>query len=407
MTQDIQYQVDQLLMEQGEYVPLELLLLVGRLSYGDYEAWRNGELDYLDEVLFGDPEHIQELLQQAADYMQRRGWRAETVTYQNWRTGAAKPLRFSATGILNHHFHQCYRKAQDQPQLDLFTDAPATNLANGISQALINRNTPEARRQLERLYDTAPDYSRLGDLEQLVEAAENLDLPVNDAATEMRFLQETLIPSAESLLGKASRNLLIPLWRRLSNTLQDRPYHSSEPELHLSYTAAQAMDWDKVRQAVEREPQWQTESVLLLRHAKACDNLHQQAAALQSWFALCWQFPEQCNELEAANNHELRHQWIAFQELETEPSPQSFPAWMLLSKPGLTRLLPDPATIPAACPDSYRVVYRLQYNRMHSNAEQKNNKDQSRGNDNTMALRAQLQRLDPDLFRYFLQEIDT
>ncbi len=58
----IEQQIDRLLLEQGEYHPLEFLLQEGRLSYADYESWRNGEIRDLSEMLFGDPEQITKTL---------------------------------------------------------------------------------------------------------------------------------------------------------------------------------------------------------------------------------------------------------------------------------------------------------------------------------------------------------
>ncbi len=405
MSQHIQHQVDQLLLEQGEYLPLEFLLQEGRLLYADYETWRNGGLDTLDEALFGDPEHIQQQLMQAENYLQQRGWQAETISYPAWESEntTSRPLCFSTNKKLDLCFHRRYHKPQNQPQMDLFTDAPATNLVNGIIQALINRNSAEARRLLERLYDTAPDHARLGELECLVEAAEDLNTPVTDAAAELKTLQKSLAPLAETLLGKDSRNLLIPLWRRLSSALQDQQYQASLPELHLSYTAAQAMDWEAARQMVEQEPRWQADPILLLRHAQACEQLHLQPKALLSWFNLCWQFPQQCDALESSSDHPLRQQWIAFQELEPELPVQSFPAWLLLSKPGLTRLLPEPGSISGnnemLYPASYLTLFRLQHNRLNSHAKH--------GNEKTMTLRAQLKQQDPALFQHYLGNIDA
>ena len=109
MTHHIHNLVDQLLLEQGEYRPLEFLLQEGRLSYADYEAWRNGELDFLDEALFGDPDHIQQDLLQAEEYLQRRGWQAETLSYEAWRRHAqagSHPLRFSANTDFDARFHR-------------------------------------------------------------------------------------------------------------------------------------------------------------------------------------------------------------------------------------------------------------------------------------------------------------
>jgi len=342
--------------------------------------------------LFGDCEHIQQQLTQAADYLQRLGWQMETVSYQTWRNDHSPRLSFSQNSALDHCFHQRYQKPQDQPQLDMFTDAPATHRVNGITQALVNRNAAEARRQLEGLYDTAPDHARLGELERLVEAAENIDAPVIDTAADMQLLQTTLTPLAESLLGKESRNLLIPLWRRLSLALHDQPYQTAQPELHASYTASRAMDWNTARQAVEQAPDWQAAPVLLQRHAHACDQLHLRCDALLSWFNLCWRFPQQSDALESSSDAELHQQWIDFLELEPELPTQTFPAWLLLARPGLTRILAAPHNDTTACPASYKTIHRLQNNL-------------SAPTDEHIALRARLKQQDPVLFQHYLNNI--
>jgi len=394
----IRQRVDQLLLEQGEYLPLEFLLYEGRLNYSDYEAWRNGELATLDSALFGNVEQIQQQLLQAAAYLQQRGWQAQTITYVAWQHHPApadsKTLRFSDNNTLDGYFHQRYHQPPDQPQMDLFTDAPATSLVNGIIQALIDRNSSEARRLLEGLYETAPDNVRLGELDCLVDAAESLDSPVNNLSDELRILQEQLVPLAQDLLGKDSRNLLIPLWRRMSSALQSQPYQIARAELHLSYTAGQAQDWALVRRAVERERAWQADPILLMRHARACELAHDQAAALQSWFRLCWQYPQQCDALESGGNPQLHHHWITFLELDPELPTPSFPAWLLIRKPGLTSTLPDPAHDPAS-PGSYRVAYRLQCRQLSGNSSDNGN----------IALRAQLKQQDPALFQHFLDKI--
>ncbi|GMQ87534.1 MAG: hypothetical protein BMS9Abin08_0738 [Gammaproteobacteria bacterium] len=391
-SQPVQHQVDRLLLEQGEYLPLEFLLQEGRLNYADYESWRNGELDTLDEALFGDHEHIQQQLTQAADYLQRLGWQMETATYQAWRNDHSQRLSFSQNSALDRCFHQRYHKPQDQSQLDMFTDAPATNLVNGTTRALVNRNASEARRQLESLYDTAPDHGRLGELERLVEAAENLDAPVIDTAADTQLLQTTLTPLAESLLGKESRNLLTPLWRRLSSALRNQPYQTAQPDMHASYTASRAMDWDIARQTVEQVPDWQADPVLLQRHARACDQLHLRRDALLSWFNLCWRFPQQSDALESSSDAELHRQWINFLELEPELPAQTFPAWLLLDKPGLTRILAAPHNDTTTCPASYQTLYRLQSNIADPTDEH-------------IALRARLKQQDPVLFQHYLNNI--
>ncbi|MFV0278781.1 MAG: hypothetical protein ACK5HY_16590 [Parahaliea sp.] len=371
-------------------------------SYTDYEAWRSGELDCLDEMLFGDPEEIAQLLQQAAAYLQQRGWQAEGLVYKNWQDNNPQPLRFSRDSAVNACFHQAYHQPRDLPQMDLFTDSPTTSLANGITLALIDRNTTGARTVLERLYDTAPDYGRLGELECLVAAAESLPDDVGDVAAELRTLQQTLVPLANGLLGKASHNLLIPLWRRLSRALQARAFQASQPDLHRSYTACQSMDWGVAREAIEGEPHWRSEAILLLRHAMASDYLQHREAALRDWFLLCWQHPQQVDALASTGNQALRQHWASFQDADQELPRQAFPAWLLLAVPGFTRLLPQPGSMSgqeeAACPASYRTLYQLQQYRLQAEPTARHGEE--------MALRAQLQRQDPALFQCFLERVE-
>jgi len=393
--------VDQLLLEQGEYLPLELLLREGRLQYADYEAWRLGEQALLADALFGDLEHIRQLLFDAEGYLQRRGWQAEAIEYTAWRAmrpdSRAPALRFSAEQTLNECFHRRYRKPQEQPQFDLFTDSPATSLAGGIVQALIDCNPTEARRLVERLADLAPDDSRLGELERLTEASEVLSSPVADIRAELSRLQDTLTPLAGNALGPASRQLLIPLWRRLSQALEGRDFDIDEPELHLSFSAAQAQDWSAAREAVEREVDWRSQPVLLLRHAHACDRQHDYVAAWHSWVTLCWQWPGQAGALDTSSNSELRQLWRAFQDLDTELSATTFPAWVLLARPGLFGILPAPAIGDNnSCPESYRTLCALQQDRSEPAAV---------SNTDGMALRARLKEQDPELFEHFLAAI--
>lgn len=391
-TRHTEQQIDQLLLEQGEYHPLEFLLQEGRLSYDDYEAWRNGEIRDLSEMLFGNPEQIAKTLEQAAAYLQRRSWESESLVYKQRGMPDARPLRFSQDSRLNDCFHRAYRKPQDQSQLDLFTDTSTTYLVNGITQALKTLNAADARQSLQRLFEAAPDHVHLGELERLVEALEHLDAPVPDTHVQIENLLSETTPLAERHLKKACGHLLTPLWRRLSVALRDHAFDPSRPDHHASYTAAQARDWPGVRQAVEREADWPRQATLLERHASACTQLADQAAALQSWCLLCWQFPDLSDRLESCGDHTLSNAWLAFLDLEPELPTEDFPAWLLLRAPGLTLIAPDGDDhIP--CPDSYRTLYQLQRNK------------QAATNEQALALRARLKQQAPLLFRHFLDSL--
>lgn len=395
MTQQTRASIDQLLQEQGEYRPLDFLLREGRLSREDYEAWRNGEIDRLDEMLFGDPGQIMEQLQEAADYLRQLGWVEDRLEYHHQGRPGLAPLRFSDHALLNQLFHQPFHKPVDQAQMDLFFDSVETTLFNDTIHHLLRCSAATARASLEQLTDRAPDHAHLGELERLVEALESLTEPVIDPAAELRSLQQQLTPLAEALLGRECQTLLIPLWTRLSQALSAQPFVAEQPELHQSHAAIQARDWALTRQAVERAPGWQEQPHLIRRRALACEHLRQPATALHSWFILCWYFPDQASAIQSGSNGELRTQWRNFQELEPELPAEDFPAWLLIASPRLIQSAPDPHQAPP-CPPSYTTLYQLRQITVgpHGGIDKA-----------SLGLRADLQRQAPLLLRHLLDAI--
>jgi hypothetical protein len=354
----VQQAVDRLLLEQGSYTPLELLLAEGRLSFADYEDWRAAQLGYLDEQLFGDPAQCQVLLQQAAGYAQALGLEAEALAYPPWGGGANLP--FSPHAGFDRLFHTRYRKPETVPQLDLFMDAGGSTLVNGIRLALIGRDPAEARRQLELLFDTDPGNTQLGSLERLVEAVQRLPLPVEDTAGELETLQQELRPLALDLLGAGSRDYLAPFWRRLLETLWEQPFDPEHPELHASFTALQLEDWDLVQQSIEDLADWRMQPILLRRFARASGRLQQPERAACCWFELCWRFPDQAEAIGKEAEPLWRQRWRRFQELEPELPNRDFPAWSLLERPALVERLGEAACLnDTEIPEDYRVTAGL------------------------------------------------
>lgn len=393
---ETQHSVDSLLLEQGEYLPLEFLLREGRLIYEDYESWRNGETTYLEDALFGDSEQIRQTLREAEIYLQQLGWRSEPLIYREWRGDSSQPLRFSVDKTFDHCFHRRYKKPQEQPQLDLFSDTPSTYLVNLAIQSLIKGDLKESRRAVVQLCDTAPDQPHLGELEQVLDAVERLDTPVVDLEAEFLALRDHLSPRVDSLLGRESPALLIPLWQRIAAGLGELGFQQDQPDFHLSYAAGRAMDWMSVVDSVEGEEAWQSKPVLLIRHAQACDHLRRQRAALESWFRLLWQYPEQGDALASSSDRELKHFWMMFHELDPELESADFPAWVILANPGFLHLAPD-AGQALPCPDSYRTLYRLKATTSRGTTMDLHKE--------RIALRAQLKTENPTLFIHFMASL--
>ena len=94
--------------------------------------------------------------------------------------------------------------------------------------------------------------------------------------------------------------------------------------------------------------------------------------------------------------------WESFQDLDPILPVDSFPAWLLLSRPGLIPVLPEPAgkaeSERAVYPQSYLTLYRLRRN--HA-------RPATGAGDDGMALRARLKEQDPLLFQHFLDALAT
>lgn len=384
MNSQIQHRVDQLLLEQGEYIPLEFLLAEGRLHYSDYEQWRRGNLLLLDEELVGDAALIRKDLTSAEQYARALGLVHTPLDYRPW--GGSTDLRFSSDFLLDSLFRKGYCKSEEQPQLDLFMDTTGANLANAITLALGRRDAAAAAELLEKLYHTDPGQHRLGKLELLLEAMQQQDAPISDPEEELADLRDEIHPLAVEMLGRESRSYMGPLWRRLGEALADHDFDPLQAELHRSFPALRSLDWIAVIESVEAEHDWRSHAVLLQRHARACDQLQRPVEALLDRFELCWRFPEQAAPAQTGATVDLIQAWELFQNLEPELDSSLFPAWLLSNRPGLSDWLPSPA---AETPAEYQLLFALQQEKDRLGLE-------------SMRLRAKLKALNPLLFHHFI-----
>jgi hypothetical protein len=413
MTIDVELhaQVDTQLLEQGAFAVLEFLIDSGRLSTGDYEAWRRREIDSLDDVLMGSTEKIKAHIEAAVGYARSIGLVYQTQSFHAWvsnaRDHSEEPLRISTDPQLHQLIASLYVPAQNVPQLDLFFDNPVVALTNGIVRALAARNFGEAQRQLDRLYAQAPNHSDLAAFDRLLAALGHLGLPIDDPRQELNFLLE-ITATAKRLLGSQARDLLTPLWRQLANTLGSRAFSADEPALHRSFALSQAQDWPGVSDSVRNESEWWLQVPLCLRFAQSSFYQQHRIEALTAWFHLCWRAPTQ-----AADVLENRRQpdtgvaasWQRFVDSEEELFPlganvettltaSDFPAWMLLHEHGLAlQLAVSLPTGNTPAEENYRCVHRW------IQARRANQPDEE------MALRKTLQASHPALFQYLKRSV--
>ena len=368
---DLQPQVDALLLEQGAFAPLELLLATGRLLYTDYEGWRRGEVGKLDEVLMGRREAIREELEHAAAYARALGLveQPQELAVPRAAGGGAAALSVSDDPRLATLIASRYVPTQSASQMDLFFDNPVVALVNGVAQALAARDAGEAARRLDRLYAKEPNHPDLPAFDRLLAALDRLGRPIGDCREELELIAG-LAPEAWRLLGTRARDLLVPLWRHLAEALRSRPYSPQAPTLHASHAWSEAQAWDEVRVSVLGEPQWWRHVPLAMRLIESGLRRRRRAEALSGWFQVCWHAPQRVTEtLEAVRFPDLHALWQRFLETEEDSlgatgrqpalAAADFPAWLLLDEPALARRLPPELAIGASAGEEhYRLVHR-------------------------------------------------
>ncbi|MHB1829668.1 MAG: hypothetical protein ACYCV6_18640 [Steroidobacteraceae bacterium] len=406
MTGEAQAQVDALLLEQGAFAPLELLLATGRLLYADYEAWRRGEVARLDEVLMGRREAVREELEQAAAYARALGLAEQRQEFlapddSGSRSGAA---RISADERLAALIATRYVTARSAPQMDLFFDNPVAALVNGLTQSIAALDAHEAARRLNRLYWQEPNHPDLPAFDRLLAALERLGRPIADCGEELEFIT-AVAPEAWRLLGARARDLLVPLWRHLAEALGATPYSPHTPMLHASYAWREAQGWAEVAASVLEERQWWCHVPLAVRLIESGLRRRRRGEALFAWFQLCWHAPERVAEaLEALKFPDLQAPWQRFLEWEdglfeaaggSAPGPADFPAWMLLEEPALARRVPQELPVGASAGEErYRWVHRWIAAREAGRAAEE------------MTLRKTLKERQPALFAKLLQAVE-
>ncbi len=394
----LQTQVDQQLLEQGAFTPLELLLTSGRLVYSDYERWRRGEAEFLDELLLGSPKRIRKQVNAAVVYARKMGLVEEPQTFGTWgTTGANQSLQLSADQDLHHLLSLRFVTRQNVPQLDMFFDNPVVVLVNTIAEALLRGSLAEAEQALDQLYQQAPNHGDLAAFDQLVEALRRRTAPVTDAARELALLQQ-LVPDAKRLLSAQCRDFLVPQWRRLAKALEGITFDAGQPELHNSYVLGQAQDWVGVSESILSESRWWTQSALCLRLAE-CGYLRQdRGEVLMAWCYLCWEHSEVAEKtLEGRRWADLNivNLWHRYLDLEDELvlddplAPDLFPAWLILAEPGLVHTLPvDLPRENSEAGQVYATAHRLTSARLEGDS------------DAEMAQRQALQQYQPVLVGY-------
>lgn len=385
MRSSIRHHVDQLLIEQGRFSPIAWLLATGYLSYSNYIDWRDGLFENLDSCFTAPRERIIEQLAIATNYARALGLSETRGTYLSTEQNELIISRDPQDDI---NFKTDFVPAQDRMQMDLFFDSAPVYAENELIDAITNRNKRKIPELLDALY--AFDAKKHEDYTLLIEQEKKFRAPGLSLPNKLTVLDDTLMPLVVKLLRTEAIRFLTPLWQDLSAELAGRSFDPEQPKLHVSYSGTKAFLWQDVTTAIEQEPNYFAQPILLFRYAEASFKQSRELAGLEHWFLLFLLHTETAEQLIKQTGYLLlSNDWQRFQELDPELPAQFFPTWILLIKPALARqdlILNGEA-------EGFRtfsLAKQLSAEPLESTS---------------IALRADLKKLNPDLFRHFLDSL--
>lgn len=329
----LQNQVDLILFEEGCFSPLSWLLKEGYLAYSDYQQWKQGTVDYLEDHLNLSAAEVITELKHAQDYALSLKLDSYSQAYTSITGQALQCCRSRAHESI---FTTVFEPARNRQQLDLFFDSAAACTEFDLIQAIINQKQDDIHACLAKLKTTDPEKHQ--SFIRLLTFERNLTEFKQSSGEKITLLLKTVSPLAFEILGRFAYDFLTPLWHRLTEETAGRNFAADAPEWHASFTAFKGFQWLQVVSSIERERNWEEHPVLLYRHAEACFKLGREREGLINWFKLFIRFPETAEQMiENTSNRLLFSDWRLFHELDPELEADLFPAWMVMNKPALAK----------------------------------------------------------------------
>ncbi|WP_295540334.1 hypothetical protein [uncultured Thiohalocapsa sp.] len=353
--------VERLILEQQRVEPLALLLAAGVLAHPDYEAWRSGHRQWLQDALQLPLADTLALLRRAG--AQARAAGLVPTAAQNHRRGDdSAPLESGPSVELQRALATAYAPPPARRQLDLFYDSADGLLEQTLREAVLARRLPAAREALDKLQRRDPAYARGSDWRRLIDCLARAGhtpgaAPCRSKAAALLRDIDEITPVAGTLLGPQTWDCLVLLWAALAQAADGLRFDPAEPRLHASSALARLGRWQEARAAIMAEPGWRDLPDLLAPYVRACQHSGDARAARAALLASCWSHPHTAERILAAGDcpdSRLAAHWQAFCDLEPPTAAaaasaamlatEDFPAWCLLVDPGLAADAPADAT---------------------------------------------------------------
>jgi hypothetical protein len=385
--------IDGYLSRQGRFCLIDWLLADNFLHYADYEAWRYGELNSLDDVLQFDRQTLRALIDNTDEHCRDLGLIPERQEFFRWNDDHPVLLLASEDNAQDLALTQRWLRPGDRPQLDLFLDNSALIAENTLLEALSARLFDTAQSQLLNLSELNPDCTRLGVYQDLINYGlhmlANPEVAEEDVNDELHGLQQEVVPLVQDVMGPAARDYLAFAWRRLSNAMQGITFDPRQPWRHSSSALLKIPDYAAVIECLNADPGLYRHAILMERQAQSFGALHQHESELILW---CLLMELDADYTEQALNRHQSHRahalWQDFWDIEESWPSTLFPAYVLARQPGLLHFL---EIFPALRFPASKAMVVLLRKRLAGEDE--------------ISARKDLQAISPELLKIYLQRL--
>ena len=97
--------------------PIDILIEMGHLSKNNYEAWRKGQVPYLERVIEGNLSKVNRILRIIGFHAHDLNMVPRQTVYHQWGKGKKRVLRFSRSGDSNlekaYSRHYIWNRSQE------------------------------------------------------------------------------------------------------------------------------------------------------------------------------------------------------------------------------------------------------------------------------------------------------
>lgn len=121
--------IAKVLSKSGVVAPVEVLMEMGNLSRPNHEAWRKGQVPYLERVIEGNLSKINRIIRIIGFHAHDLNMIPSHTAYHKWGKGQSRVLRFSKSG--------------DKKLEEAYSRHYLWNQSHEKKLAVINREEPE------------------------------------------------------------------------------------------------------------------------------------------------------------------------------------------------------------------------------------------------------------------------